>query len=102
MNLALKARQGLLACAVALAAALPALTSVSAEAAPAAQGQSVRVVGVVRDDANAIPLPGVPVEVVGTPRVVYTDVDGRFVIDVAPGMHQLKVLMEGYREKLIN
>ena len=47
-------------------------------------GRTVRVVGVVRDDTNAIALPGVPVEVVGTSQVVYTDVDGRYVLQVRP------------------
>ena len=65
-------------------------------------GPTVRVVGVVRDEANAITLPGVPVEVVGRSEVVYTDVDGRYVLQLPPGMHQIRVLMEGYEEKLIN
>ena len=81
--------------------ALPSLAQTAAKPAEAT-GPTVRVVGVVRDDANAITLPGVPVEVVGTGEVVYTDVDGRYVLEVPPGMYQLKVLMEGYEEKLIN
>ncbi len=67
-----------------------------------AQGRTVRITGVVRDEANAIALPGVPVEVVGASEVVYTDVDGRYVLQVPPGKHQLKVLLEGYEERLIN
>ncbi len=67
-----------------------------------AQGQTVRVTGVVRDEANAILLPGVPVEVVGTNVVAYTDVDGRYVLNVPPGKHVIKVLLEGYQERLIN
>jgi hypothetical protein len=68
----------------------------------AAQERSVRVTGVVRDEANAIALPGVPVEVVGTSDVVYSDVDGRYVLQLRPGKHQLKVVLEGYQERLIN
>ena len=67
-----------------------------------AQGQTVRITGIVRDEANAIPLPGVPVEVVGTSFVAHSDVDGRYVLDVPPGKHQIKVLLEGYQERLIN
>ena len=67
-----------------------------------AQGQTVRVTGIVRDEANAIALPGVPVEVVGTSFVAYSDVDGRYVLNVPPGKHQIKVLLEGYQERLIN
>jgi hypothetical protein len=72
-----------------------------AQTAPAVRaGQTVRVIGVVRDEANAIALPGVPVEVVGTPQVVYTDVDGRYILELPPGAHQIKVLLDGYQEKL--
>jgi hypothetical protein len=67
-----------------------------------AQGRAVRVTGVVRDEANAISLPGVPVEVVGTDQVVYTDVDGRYVLQVSSGEHQIRVLLDGYQERLIN
>ena len=59
---------------------------------------TVRVTGVVRDEANAIPLPGVPVELVGSTGVVYTDVDGRYVIDVPRGTHQIKIVLDGYQE----
>ncbi|HEY5619611.1 MAG TPA: TonB-dependent receptor [Vicinamibacterales bacterium] len=83
--------------------ALPVLAQTAAKPAPAqASGPTVRVVGVVRDESNAITLPGVPVEVVGTGEVVFTDVDGRYILQLPPGMHQLKVLMDGYQEKLIN
>jgi len=83
----------LLMCAVALVV-LPALAD--------AQERMVRVTGVVRDEANGISLPGVPVEVVGTDQVVYTDVDGRYVLQVAPGEHQIRILLDGYQERLIN
>ncbi len=63
---------------------------------------TVRVSGTVRDEANAIPLPGIPVEVVGTTQTVYTDVDGRYVLDVTPGEHQIRVSMEGYQPKTVN
>jgi outer membrane receptor protein involved in Fe transport len=63
--------------------------------------QKTRVSGTVRDESNAITLPGIPVEVVGSGETVFTDVDGRYVVDLAPGTHQLKVVMEGYQEKVI-
>ena len=66
-----------------------------------AQQGTVRVLGVVRDETNAIALPGVPVEIVGTKEVVYTDVDGRYVVQVPPGKHEVKVVLEGYQEKVI-
>jgi hypothetical protein len=64
--------------------------------------QTARVTGVVRDEVNAIPLPGLPVEIVETKAVVYTDVDGRYVLDLAPGAYTVKVVMEGYQEKLVS
>ena len=64
-------------------------------------GQTIRVVGTVRDQANAITLPGVPVEVVGTGQIVYTDVDGRYTLNLPPGTHTIKVLLEGYQERQI-
>jgi hypothetical protein len=70
-------------------------------AASAAREQKVRIVGVVRDETNAIALPGVPVEVVDLKEVVYTDVDGRYVLEVPPGAHTLKIALEGYVERTL-
>ena len=61
----------------------------------------VRVVGTVRDRQNAIALPGVPVEVVGTSTVVYTDVDGRYILELAPGTHALRIVLDGYTERTV-
>jgi hypothetical protein len=82
--------------------ARPGFSQTAPKPAASESGQTIRVTGVVRDELNAIALPGVPVEVVGTREVVYTDVDGRYVLQLPPGTHQLKVLMEGYQEKLIS
>ena len=71
-------------------------------AAQARQPHQVRVVGVIRDGANAVVLPGVPVEIVGTGQVTHTDVDGRFVVQVPPGTHQMKVAIDGYEPKTIS
>jgi outer membrane receptor for ferrienterochelin and colicin len=91
MNVRSKAVRILSACALVL---MPLIAS--------AQDRTVRITGVVRDEANAIALPGVPVEIVGTDEVAYTDVDGRYVVQVPPGKHQIKVVLEGYQERLIN
>jgi outer membrane receptor protein involved in Fe transport len=73
--------------------ALASLVAVPARA----QDRTTRVTGVVRDDVNGIPLPGVPVERVGTSEVVYTDVDGRYEIVLPPGEHTLRVSMDNYQ-----
>ncbi|MGE0447075.1 MAG: TonB-dependent receptor [Vicinamibacterales bacterium] len=81
--------------------ATPSWAQAAAQAAPANRpGQTLRVVGTVRDESNAIPLPGVPVEVVGTSQVVYTDVDGRYVVEVPAGA-ELRVAVEGYQERRV-
>jgi TonB-dependent receptor len=62
---------------------------------------SVRIAGVVRDETNGIALPGLPVEVTDTKQTVYTDVDGRYVVDVPPGEHTLTVTMDGYQTRTV-
>lgn len=99
MSLAAKARTGLLSCLLIAGLAVPAAPVAAAAAEQSAQ--RVRIVGQVRDQFNAITLPGVPVEVVGTDQVVYTDVDGRFTLDLAPGKYELRIAMDGYQERLI-
>ncbi len=71
------------------------------QAARTTSSQQVRVTGAVRDESNAITLPGIPVEVVGTDQTVYTDVDGRYTLELSPGTYQLKVSMGGYQDRLI-
>ena len=103
MSVRRKVAGALIVCALGAGAA-PVVAQEGAQVAPAPArpGQTVRVTGVVRDEANAITLPGVPVEVVGTTQVVYTDVDGRYTLEVPSGQHQIKVLLEGYQEKTIS
>ena len=102
MSFANKAAIAVLASMLIAPAPAPAAVQEGAQVAPAPRsGPTVRVVGIVRDETNAIALPGVPVEVVGTAQVVYTDVDGRYVLQVPPGSHQVKVALEGYQDKTI-
>jgi outer membrane receptor protein involved in Fe transport len=63
--------------------------------------RKVRVVGTVRDLQNAITLPGVPIEVVGTGETVHTDVSGRYLLDLAPGTYELKATTNGYQERRV-
>jgi outer membrane receptor protein involved in Fe transport len=62
---------------------------------------SGRIAGTVLDQANAISLPGVPVTLLGTDELVYTDLDGRYRLDVAPGTHELRIEMSGYAEQIV-
>jgi outer membrane receptor protein involved in Fe transport len=86
---------------VSLVCLLSAFPVALADAHQPASGPRVRVAGVVRDQQSAISLPGVAVEVVATKDVVYTDVDGKYVLELTPGEHQLKITMDGYQEKLV-
>jgi hypothetical protein len=69
--------------------------------ADAQESTTTRVVGRVLDEANAVPLPGIPVEVSGRGEVVYTDLDGRYMLQLPAGTHELKVSMEGYQPEAI-
>ncbi len=71
-------------------------------AVPAAAQDTGRAAGVVIDQTNAITLPGVPVEAVGTTFVTYTDLDGRYDLELPVGEHQLRIALGGYAEQLVN
>jgi hypothetical protein len=103
MNLSVHARVAMLAIMYGLAAGVAqAQGNQQTAAAAARQGtQTVRVAGVVRDEVNAIALPGVPVEVVETKEVVYTDVDGRYLLNIPQGPHTIRVMLDGYQEKTV-
>jgi len=78
------------------------LSAVWLAAAPAlAQESTTRVGGQVIDGTNAVPLPGIPVEVVSTGEVVYTDLEGNYVLSLPAGTHEIRVTMEGYQPQSI-
>jgi TonB-dependent receptor len=99
MSFRRRAKGVVLACACALTVA-PALAQQASPASTRQQGQTVRVTGIVSDESNGITLPGVPVETVDG-QVVYTDVDGRYLLQLAPGRHEIRVALDGYDEKTI-
>jgi outer membrane receptor protein involved in Fe transport len=78
----------------------PGAAVAAGQAAQADQARKVRITGIVRDEFNNITLPGVAVEVVGD-GTVFTDVDGRYVIDLLPGTHELKIAMDGYEARTL-
>ncbi len=71
-------------------------------AVPAAAQDTGRVAGMVIDQTNAITLPGVPVEAVGTTWIAYTDLDGRYDLELPVGEHQLRISLGGYAEQLVD
>ena len=73
-----------------------------AGAVPAAAQDTGRVAGVVIDQTNAITLPGVPVEAVGTTFITYTDLDGRYDLELPVGEHRIRIALGGYAEQLVN
>lgn len=79
-------------------AAVPAQAQAPAGDSTGANG---RIVGTVIDEANAMTLPRVPVEVVGTDTVVFTDLDGRFSVSLPPGTYELQIAYSGYQERTI-
>ena len=91
--------------AVTVAAVSPAELALAGQVAAVQSAPATRVVrvtGVVRDEQNAMTLPGVTVTVVGTNEVLITDVDGRYVANLPAGKHQLKVAMSGYQDRTID
>ena len=80
--------------AVAMASARPQTGGPSA-------ADKLTVSGRVVDQQAGIPLPGVPVEVVGSGEVVYTDVDGRYSLSLSLGTHELKIQLEGYQLRTV-
>ncbi|HSF18427.1 MAG TPA: TonB-dependent receptor [Vicinamibacteria bacterium] len=64
--------------------------------------QRGKVVGSVIDEFNAMTLPMAPVAVVDSDTVVYTDLDGKYALELDPGTYQLKVAFAGYQEKTVS
>lgn len=81
-------------CALFLAAALAAPLAAQTPA-------SGRVTGRVIDATNAQPLPGVPVEAVGTDFVTHTDLDGNWTLALPAGAHRIRVALDGYAERVV-
>ena len=74
------------------------LVSTLVAAAPAQAQEIGWVAGEVIDTNLAITLPGVPVEAVGTGQVAYTDLDGRYRLELPPGTYDIRIVMAGYAE----
>ena len=72
----------------------------SLAAGPAHSQQTGKVAGVVIDQFNAMTLPMAPIEVVETGAVIYTELDGRYSLELPPGTYQLRVTFVGYQEQL--
>ena len=74
------------------------LVSAAVAAAPAQAQEVGWVAGKVIDQNLAITLPGVPVEAVGTGRIAYTDLDGRYRLELPAGTYDVRIVLAGYAE----
>ena len=74
------------------------LASAAVAAAPAQAQEVGWVAGEVIDQNLAITLPGVPVEAVGTGRIAYTDLDGRYRLELPAGTYDVRIVLAGYAE----
>ena len=74
------------------------LVSTVIAAAPAQAQEVGWVAGEVIDQNLAISLPGVPVEAVGAGRIAYTDLDGRYRLELPAGTYEIRIVMAGYAE----
>ncbi len=70
-------------------------------AVPGAPREAGQVTGVVRDDFNAMTLPGAPVTVVSTDRTVFTELDGAFTLTAPAGPQQIRVGFSGYETVVV-
>ena len=77
------------------------LVSTVIAAAPAEAQETGWVAGEVIDQNLAITLPGVPVEAVGAGRIAYTDLDGRYRLELPPGSYEIRIVMAGYAEQTV-
>ncbi len=71
-------------------------------AAPSSAQKMGKVMGTVIDEFNAMSLPMAPVEVVESGHVVYTDMDGKYVVELPPGSYNLKVTFSGYQDQTLH
>ena len=74
------------------------LAATALAAAPAQAQEAGWVAGQVIDQNLAITLPGVPVEAVGTGQVAYTDLDGRYRLELPAGTYEIRIVLAGYAE----
>ena len=81
------------------AACLLAVTLVAG--VPARAQETGFLAGQVIDQNLAITLPGVPVEAVGSGQIAYTDLDGRYRLELPAGTHDIRIVMAGYAEQLV-
>ena len=91
----------LIPAAVIVLISLAATGPIHGQASTPSQAQTVRVSGVVKDERNAMTVPGAAIELVATKQIVYSDIDGKYVVDVVPGAHELKVSMDAYETTTI-
>lgn len=66
-----------------------------------AQSATGRITGTIFDEHNGMRLPGVTVEVAGSKHVAHTDMDGRFLLALPAGSHELSIALEGYGPKKV-
>jgi outer membrane receptor protein involved in Fe transport len=83
------------------AAILIALLAVAALAAApvSAQTRPGRLHGTVIDETNAMTLPTALVEIAGSDILARTDLDGRYSLELPPGLYDVKISFPGYRER---
>lgn len=67
-----------------------------------AQDPSGRLAGRILDAHQAQPLPGATIAVVGGSTVAVTDLDGRYELRLAPGVHQINVSLPGFDTRVLN
>lgn len=66
-------------------------------------GNTGKIIGIVMDEKNKEPLPGVNVQLEGTTMGAATGIDGDYLImNVPPGIYTIRATMIGYTEKRVS
>ncbi|HEX9637542.1 MAG TPA: TonB-dependent receptor [Acidobacteriota bacterium] len=81
-----------------------AIPSIAAQEAPCPQDPAApkgKIVGTVLDATNGMTLPTVSVEALGTGTVVHSDLDGKYVLELAPCTYEVRFLFSDYPEQVI-
>ncbi len=70
-------------------------------ASPRRRRGGTGVDGLLRDSQTREPIIEAPIQVIGGPRV-FTDIDGRFSLDLAPGTYRLRIRYDLYQPTRVN
>ena len=64
--------------------------------------QSASITGVIKDKKSGETIIGATIQVVGTSKGTATDIDGRYMLALAPGKYDFLIRCVGYKDVTLN